>query len=141
MKKALLLTALLSLAFPITSFAQTREAGQTQGSQYEPGKVYVITEQEFATITEHGNVVVDFYADWCNPCRRLAPLLDKLAAENPHILFVKINFDGARSLSDKFKVRGIPTLILFKDGVKVEQTAGLLSKDQYTDLFDRVFTK
>ena len=88
-----------------------------------------------------GNVVIDFYADWCNPCRRLSPILEKLATEHTNVLFFKINFDNARNLSERYRIRGIPTLLLFKDGQKVDQVTGLLNKSEYASLFNRVFPR
>ena len=70
-------------------------------------------------------VLVDFYADWCAPCKYVAPLMDELAkAHEGTLLVVKVDTDQAPDLSQKLGIRGIPTLILFKDGEEVGRSVG-----------------
>ncbi|MEE9174089.1 MAG: thioredoxin [Thermoplasmata archaeon] len=70
-------------------------------------------------------VLVDFYADWCAPCQRLAPVIDELAEEyNGDMRFVKVNVDDNASLAVQFGVQSIPTLIFFKGGQQVAKTVG-----------------
>ncbi len=70
-------------------------------------------------------VLVDFYADWCAPCKYVAPLMDELAKAHEGTLFVvKVDTDQAPDLSQKLGIRGIPTLILFKDGEEVGRSVG-----------------
>ena len=70
-------------------------------------------------------VLVDFYADWCAPCKYVAPLMDELAqAHEGKLLVVKIDTDQAPDLSQKFGIRSIPTVILFKDGEEVGRSVG-----------------
>ncbi len=70
-------------------------------------------------------VLVDFYADWCAPCRRLAPVIDELAEEyNGDMRFVNVNVDDNASLAVQFGVQSIPTLIFFKGGQQVAKTVG-----------------
>lgn len=73
-------------------------------------------------------VVLDFYAEWCGPCKKLGPVLDAVAAEYTDVLFVKINVDTFGSVSEKFSVQGIPALMFYKDGKRVERTTGFMSK-------------
>jgi len=63
-------------------------------------------------------VLVDFYADWCGPCKRLAPLLEEVSNTRTDVQFVKVNVDDARDIATRYGIRSIPTMILFKDGVK-----------------------
>ena len=75
-------------------------------------------------------VVVDFYATWCGPCKLLAPMLDELAGPlTSKIKFVKINVDEAPTLSQRFDIQAIPTLIFFKNGKVADQLIGLPSED------------
>lgn len=74
-------------------------------------------------------VLVDFWADWCAPCKMFAPVLDQIAAETTAVKIGKINIDDEPGLAQQFNVMSIPTLLLIKDG-KVQQTAvGVQSKD------------
>jgi len=76
-------------------------------------------------------VLVDFWAEWCAPCRRLTPIVDEVAAEFAGKLMVgKVNVDENPVTPSRFGVRGIPTLILFKGGKVVDQSVGLISKDE-----------
>ena len=76
-------------------------------------------------------VLVDFWAEWCGPCKALSPLVDELAGEmKDKIKVVKINIDEAPEAPTKYGVRGIPTLMIFKDGKVVETRVGGLPKAQ-----------
>lgn len=82
-------------------------------------------------------VLVDFWAEWCGPCRRIAPLVDELAGEYEGKLRVgKVNVDEAQELAGEYGVMGIPTLVIFKDGRPVERLVGLQSKDTLTKKLD-----
>ena len=74
-------------------------------------------------------VIVDFYADWCGPCRRLAPVFEELSSEMSGVDFVKVNVEDAPDVAGRFGVRSIPTLVLFKDGSEVDRVMGLMPKD------------
>jgi thioredoxin 2 len=70
-------------------------------------------------------VLVDFYADWCAPCKMVAPLVDQFARDNlGRLLVAKVDTDHAPAISMEYKIRGIPTLILFRDGSEVERSVG-----------------
>lgn len=74
-------------------------------------------------------VLVDFWAPWCGPCRMLAPTLEKLADETESVVVAKLNVDENQSLAAKYQVRGIPTLILFKDGNLDKKVSGVQTLD------------
>lgn len=75
-------------------------------------------------------VLLDFYADWCNPCRMVSPLVDQIAEENPQYVVGKINVDEEPDLARIFGVSTIPTLVVMKDGNIVNQSAGARPKHQ-----------
>ena len=96
-------------------------------------KVLTLTESDFDSTLKASPVpvLVDFWAEWCAPCRRLAPTIEAVAAELEGKMAVgKLNVDDHPGVSARFGIRGIPTMILFKDGKPVDQIVGLISKDE-----------
>ncbi len=82
-------------------------------------------------------VLVDFYADWCGPCKMMAPVLDELARERAgELLVVKVNSDQNPASPQRFNVRGIPTLVILKDGQEVARQVGYAPKAQLLALLD-----
>jgi thioredoxin 1 len=81
-------------------------------------------------------VLVDFWAEWCGPCKMIAPILDEIAKEKAgSVKVVKVNVDNNQSLSARYNIRAIPTLLLFKDGQLRDQIMGMTSKK---DLLNRL---
>jgi len=81
-------------------------------------------------------VLVDFYADWCGPCKMLAPVLEELAKETPKAKIVKVDVDRNADLVGAFRISSIPTLLVFHDGKVVAQHVGLASKASLKRLLD-----
>ena len=75
-------------------------------------------------------VLIDFYADWCGPCRMVSPIVDEIAEENPQYLVAKVNVDDEPELAAEFGVSTIPTLVVIKNGKIVNQSAGARPKAQ-----------
>ena len=92
--------------------------------------VLTLTDKNFQQQTKNKVVLVDFWATWCAPCRMMAPVLNDVASELSGNLHVgKVNIEQYQSLAQKFKVRSIPTLILFKNGTEINRFVGIKSKD------------
>jgi thioredoxin 1 len=102
-------------------------------------KVQTFTDANFdTTITGGKPVLVDFWAEWCGPCRRLAPTVDELAGDyDGKVVVGKLNVDDNPNTAAKFSIRGIPTLLLFKGGQVVEQVVGLADKDSLKKVIDK----
>ncbi|NLD87046.1 MAG: thioredoxin [Clostridiales bacterium] len=90
-----------------------------------------VTKEIFETevIKSDKTVLLDFYADWCGPCRMVSPLVDEIAKENPEYLVGKINVDTQPELAAKFGVMSIPTLVVMKNGQIVNKAVGARSKE------------
>ena len=79
-------------------------------------------------------VLVDFYADWCGPCKMLSPIIDEVAEENDDIKVVKVNVDDSQDLAMKYQVMSIPTLVVIKNGSEINRSVGLIDKAQILNL-------
>lgn len=102
-------------------------------------KVIAVTDQSFESDVLNAStpVLVDFWAEWCGPCKMLAPILESVVDDYAgKIKIVKINVDENPETAPKFGIRGIPTLILFKNGKVSATKVGALSKSQLTDFLD-----
>lgn len=86
-----------------------------------------VNQQEFQDLIAHNETVfVDFYANWCGPCKMLAPSIEKLADEHSEVKVVKIDVDQEQALAMQFQVQSIPTLIVFKNGKPVNRQMGFM---------------
>jgi thioredoxin 1 len=91
-----------------------------------------LTDQNFATITKSGLVLVDFWAAWCGPCKMLVPIMNEIADENKGKVKVgKLNVDISQQTAAKFGIRSIPTVIIFKNGKEFKRIVGVKSKSVY----------
>lgn len=90
-------------------------------------------ESNFSDYISDGKVLVDFFANWCGPCKMLSPILEELSEERSEFKIIKINVDECESLARQFGVMSIPTLILFKDGKEIDKKVGFMSKDDLSE--------
>lgn len=80
--------------------------------------------------------IVDFYADWCGPCKMFAPVFEQLAGETDGVVFAKVNVDEAEALAIRFGVMSIPTVIAFRNGAEIARNVGLAGKQKLIDMIN-----
>ncbi|MDE6655417.1 MAG: thioredoxin [Anaeroplasmataceae bacterium] len=90
--------------------------------------VITVTKDNFNEVVKEGTIILDFWANWCGPCRMLSPVLEALAEEE-NLVVGKVNVDEEEELSNSFNISSIPALFLVKDGKVVNKTVGYQSKD------------
>ncbi|HQZ38665.1 MAG: thioredoxin [Acidobacteria bacterium] len=101
-------------------------------------KVKTFTDADFGESVKSGLVLVDFWAEWCAPCRRLAPTVEQLAEDyNGRLTVAKMNVDENPVTPPNFMIRGIPTLLLFKNGDLKETIVGLADKGDLARMIDK----
>lgn len=96
----------------------------------------VITKENFdrEVLKAESTVLIDFWATWCGPCRMLSPIVDEVASEHPDVKVGKINVDEQPELAQQFGIMSIPTLLVFKNGEKVQESVGLIPKEKVESL-------
>ncbi|MEM2943934.1 MAG: thioredoxin [Methanomassiliicoccales archaeon] len=105
------------------------------------GNLIEITDSNFDRIRkENAKLIVDCWADWCGPCRMIAPVFEKLANEYiGKVAFAKMNTDQNPELVKRFRIMAIPTLLFFKDGEVVDQIVGAVPREKIVDAIKRNF--
>lgn len=98
--------------------------------------IHLEKNQNLLDLVKEGTVLVDFFAIWCGPCKMLAPELEDYAEQNPNVTVIKIDVDEHQNEAAKFNIRSVPTLLVFKNGSLVKETAGYRDVDGLKDLVD-----
>jgi thioredoxin 1 len=116
---------------------QAAGTAETEGRETPREPVHVEGAEELSALVADGGVVlVDFYADWCGPCKMLEPTVEALAAETPATV-AKVDVDVDQALAAEYGVRGVPTLLLFAGGQPVERVVGVRDRDTLERLIDQ----
>ncbi len=96
------------------------------------------SDAEFVKEVAHGVTLVDFYADWCGPCRMLTPVIEEVAEKkSKEVKFLKVNVDECQQTARSFGITSIPTMILFKNGKEAGRVVGLQDFDELSDFIDQ----
>ena len=98
--------------------------------------IKLLNESNFKNTVSEGVTLVDFYADWCGPCKMLTPILERVS-EKVNAKICKVNVDESRDLAQQFGVKGIPFIIVMKDGQKVDQSVGLRDESAILEMINR----
>ncbi|MBQ9318256.1 MAG: thioredoxin [Bacilli bacterium] len=97
-----------------------------------------INEQEFKQkVNVEKKVIVDCYADWCGPCKMLAPIMDEVSENNQQYDFYKLNVDEANEIPRKYGIMSIPTILIFENGNLKEQLVGFRTKDELEKIINK----
>ena len=94
-------------------------------------------ENNFNELINKGEVLVDFFATWCGPCRMLGPVLEELSNDRTEVKIVKIDVDECPNLARSFGIMSVPTLLLFKDGKEISKTNGFMPKEELIDWINK----
>jgi thioredoxin 1 len=101
-------------------------------------KVKTLTDSNFDETTKQGVVLVDLWAEWCGPCRRLAPTIDALASDyDGRVTVAKLDVDENPNIPSRYMVRGIPTMLIFKNGQLADTIVGLAGKEDIAKKLDQ----
>ncbi len=125
-----LIIAIVVIALIVILFVRSYNKIKNAPAVSDSDLIEHLTAQNFAHKTKGGLVLVDFWADWCMPCKMMAPILNDVAeAAEGTARVCKLNVDEHQSVAAKYGIRSIPTMILFKDGKEVERIVGVKQKD------------
>ena len=122
--------------YKLNTEQMTNELSQNKNEEEEKMEFLKVTSAniEEEVLKSEKPVLIDFYADWCGPCKMISPVVEAVAKENEDIKVVKVNVDDAQDLAIKYEVMSIPTLVVIKDGEEANRTIGLIDKNQILNM-------
>ena len=107
----------------------------------EENKVIEVNSKTWNKVLEAKFAMVDFYADWCSPCKKIAPIVEELAKDNPTLSVFKLDIDDNKDIYVKYRIMGVPTLIFFKEGKEVNRIVGLQTKKYIQERINSLLKK
>lgn len=97
--------------------------------------IYHVTKESFEKIKNSSTpALVDFYADWCGPCKMIAPILEEISQQSPDLIIAKINVDELTEIAISYGIQSIPTLLVMQNGEVINKAVGFRTKEQILDL-------
>ena len=96
-----------------------------------------LNEDSFSNKIQEDLVLVDFWAEWCGPCKMIAPILEEISYEIPNLKIAKVNIDDNQNIATSLSIQSIPTLVLFKKGEIVDKIIGAVPKNNIVDVINR----
>lgn len=96
-----------------------------------------VNTNNFNEVLKNNIVVVDFFANWCGPCKMLSPIIEEVSNEMNDVVFAKVNIDESSDIAGKFGIMSIPTIIIFKNGNAVSKNVGFLSKSELREFIEQ----
>jgi len=90
----------------------------------------ILNEKNFDEKTSKGYVLVDFFATWCMPCKMLAPILEETSSKFDNVSFCKLDIDESEEIAKRYRIFSVPSLLLFKDGEKIDSSIGLITAEE-----------
>ena len=120
----------------LSKFLNNRNKVQISNEEESTMEVMKVTSSNFEeeVLNSDKTVLIDFYADWCGPCKMFSPIIESVAEENEDVKVVKIDVDNAQDLAIKYQVMSIPTIVVIKNGQEVNRNVGVVSKSQIVEM-------
>ncbi len=140
MKIALIITGsiiLIIVTFLLIISALFKKNMKNYTPEDDSKKLLILDDNNFTEKTSKGIVLVDFWAAWCQPCRILGPIINELAEEIDQAKIAKLNIDENRTIANKYHIKSIPTIIIFKDGKQIERISGIKPKHYLKKIIDK----
>ena len=120
----------------LSIFLNNRNKVEISKEEESAMEVMKVTSANFEeeVLNSDKTVLIDFYADWCGPCKAYSPIVESVAAENEDVKVVKIDVDSAQDLAIKYQVMSIPTTVVIKNGEEVDRAVGMMSKSDLLEM-------
>ena len=120
----------------LSRFLNNRNKVEISNEEESGMEILSVTSANFEeeVLNSDKTVLVDFYADWCGPCKAYSPIVESVATENQDIKVVKINVDNAQDIAIKYQVMSIPTTVVIKNGQEINRAVGMMSKSDLLEM-------